>query len=294
MDVELSVIVPVYNEESSLPSLFKRLKKSMDKIGKVYELIFVNDASEDGSLYMLENFSKGNDNTKIVNFHRNKGQHMAIIAGMKEAQGDIVITIDADMQTPPEEIHKVIEKMGEGFDYVGTFRDTRKDNFFRTYISKLVNWFRENILDVQGMKDHGCMLRCFQKKLVQKILKRYDEYSFVPILAYSLCDKYSEIEMKHLAREFGNSNYSCSKLITTSFYLMTSASIKPLHIITFTGIALTVLSGFVLLLMTLFFALCLVKGFTLTLVLIVFLLSFILMAIGIVGEYIIRVALPKN
>jgi undecaprenyl-phosphate 4-deoxy-4-formamido-L-arabinose transferase len=238
-NVEISVVVPVYNEAASLSSLFTRLKQSMDKIDKSYELIFVNDFSSDGSSAELANFQSTGEvlNVKVLSLKINTGQHAAIVEGMKESAGNVVITIDADMQTPPEEIYKIVEEMEKGFDYVGSYRDDRKDNWIKALLSNIANWGRENVLGIRGMKDHGCMLRGFRKSLVSKITKKYNDYSFVPILAYSLCEKYSEVEMKHNKGEFGRSGHSCYKLLMTTLNLLCTSS-HSIRIISLLGVIL--------------------------------------------------------
>src|SRR5574343_292157 len=146
MNPELSVVIPVYNEEAGLDVLFSRLYPALDALNRSYEIIFVNDGSRDRSAAILrEQFQKRPDVTRVVLFANNFGQHMAIMAGFEQTRGSIVITLDADLQNPPEEIGRLVEKMHEGFDYVGTIREKRQDSFFRTYASKAMNRLHERI-----------------------------------------------------------------------------------------------------------------------------------------------------
>ena len=161
--MEISVIIPVYNEEGNLAPLFKRLCKSMDEIGRPWEVIFINDGSRDASGTLLRDYQKERpDVVRIIDFNGNFGQHTAIIAGFERAKGDVVVTLDADLQNPPEEIGKLIKKIDEGYDVVGAYRKTREDSFFRKYASKLVNFARDKMTNIR-MKDQGCMLRAYKK-----------------------------------------------------------------------------------------------------------------------------------
>src|SRR5881628_4009373 len=145
-DLALSVVIPVYNEEAGLASLFARLYPALDALGQSYEVIFVNDGSRDRSAALLrEQFAKRPDVTRVVLLNGNFGQHMAIMAGFERCRGERVVTLDADLQNPPEEIGKLLAKMDEGHDYVGTVRSERQDTAFRRHASRLMNAVRERI-----------------------------------------------------------------------------------------------------------------------------------------------------
>jgi undecaprenyl-phosphate 4-deoxy-4-formamido-L-arabinose transferase len=144
MKPEISVVIPVYNEQAGLAALFARLYPALDKLGASYEIVFVNDGSRDNSVAILaEQFRIRPDVTRVVLFNGNYGQHMAILAGFEAARGDIMVTLDADLQNPPEEIANLVAKMREGYDYVGSIRRKRHDAAWRTYASKAMNRLRE-------------------------------------------------------------------------------------------------------------------------------------------------------
>ena len=195
--MEISVVIPVYNEEGNLAALFKRLCKSMDEIGRPWEAIFVNDGSRDASGELLRQYQKERpDVVRIIDFNGNFGQHTAIVAGFERAKGDTVVTIDADLQNPPEEIHKLIEKIDEGYDAVGAYRKKREDTFFRKYASKLVNFARDKMTSIR-MKDQGCMLRAYKRKIVDGIIQTNERSLFIPALAYTLASNPTEVEVEH-------------------------------------------------------------------------------------------------
>ena len=151
--------------------IYTRLTDTLDKIGRVYEIIFTNDGSKDASLDLLKAFfQKRPEIIRIVDFHGNFGQHMAIMAAFEQSRGKTVVTLDADLQNPPEEIPQLLRKMDEGYDYVGSYRAHRQDSFFRTYISRLVNWFRESTTDIR-MRDQGCMLRAYSRQIIDQIVQ---------------------------------------------------------------------------------------------------------------------------
>src|SRR3989441_5748461 len=165
----LSVVIPVYNEEAVLPSLFARLYPALDALGESYEVIFVNDGSTDRSAALLrEQFQKRPDATRVILFSGNYGQHMAIVAGFERCRGDRVITLDADLQNPPEEIAKLLAKMDEGHDYVGSIRRMRQDAAWRRWASKAMNRMRERITHIR-MTDQGCMLRAYDRPIIDAI-----------------------------------------------------------------------------------------------------------------------------
>ena len=196
MTPAVSIVIPVYNEEEGLPALFARLYPALDALvakGEVYEIIFVNDGSRDRSAAILrEQFNARPDVTRVVLFNGNFGQHMAIMAGFEQTRGEIVITLDADLQNPPEEIGKLVSKMREGFDYVGTIRTQRQDSWFRKTASRAMNALREKITRIK-MTDQGCMLRAYSRGIVDAINSCREINSFIPALAYTFAQRPTEI-----------------------------------------------------------------------------------------------------
>ncbi len=238
----ISIVIPVYNEEAGLAGLFARLYPALDALGEPYEIVFVNDGSRDRSAAILrEQFAARPDVTRVVLFNGNFGQHMAIMAGFEKTRGDIVITLDADLQNPPEEIGKLVAKMREGYDYVGTIRKQRQDSWFRRNASKAMNALRERITHIK-MTDQGCMLRAYSRGIVEAINSCNEINTFIPALAYTFAQRPVEIEVAHEERAAGESKYSLYSLIRLNFDLMTGFSLVPLQWFSFAGIAIAGLS----------------------------------------------------
>ncbi|HEX4325951.1 MAG TPA: glycosyltransferase [Burkholderiales bacterium] len=242
MTPAVSIIIPVYNEEAGLAQLFARLYPALDALGETYEIIFVNDGSRDRSAAILrEQFQARPDVTRVVLFNGNFGQHMAILAGFERARGEIMVTLDADLQNPPEEISKLVAKAREGYDYVGTIRLQRQDSAFRRYASKAMNALREKITRIK-MTDQGCMLRAYGRNIVDAINSCHEVYTFVPALGYTFARRPVEIEVAHEERAAGESKYSLYSLIRLNFDLMTGFSIVPLQWFSAAGIGIATLS----------------------------------------------------
>ena len=216
--MDISVIIPVFNEEENLKLLYKRMTDTLKKIGKSYELVFVNDCSKDSSLAILKDFAAQDKCVKVVSFEKNCGQHAAIVAGFESASGDLQITIDADLQNPPEEIEKIAAEFDRGFDHIATIRQTRNDTPFRKYASKAVNKVRKVITRVP-ITDQGCMMRGYSKALSNAILERADEHAFIPMLGYRMAKKPTEILINPAARNAGESKYNVFSLAKLAFNL---------------------------------------------------------------------------
>jgi len=233
--IELSVVIPVYNEEAGLEALFSRLYPALDALAVSYEVVFVNDGSRDRSAAMLrEQFSRRPDVTRVILFNGNYGQHLAIMAGFEHSRGERVVTLDADLQNPPEEIGALLAKMDEGYDYVGTVRRRRRDSAFRRYASQLMNRVRERITDI-SMTDQGCMLRAYGRPIVEAINQCREVNTFIPALAYTFAHNPTEIEVKHDERAAGETKYSLYRLIRLNFDLVTGFSVVPLQIFSMLG-----------------------------------------------------------
>ena len=176
----ISIVIPAYNEEAVLPTLFDRLYPALDDLPHSYELIIIDDGSADKTAAMLGvQFEKRPDVTRVVYLQNNFGQHAAILAGFKVSRGEYVITLDADLQNPPEEISKLVEQMDAGHDYVGTIRRKRQDVFWRMAASKLMNKLRKNITKIT-MTDQGCMLRGYNRRIIDTINQTQDINTFLP------------------------------------------------------------------------------------------------------------------
>ena len=238
----LSVVIPVYNEEEGLPELFARLYPALDALGINYEVLFTNDGSRDRSAAVLrEQFQRRPDVTRVILFNGNYGQHMAIMAGFEHCRGSRIVTLDADLQNPPEEIGNLLTAMDEGHDYVGTIRRMRQDSAFRRYASRAMNKLRERITSIK-MTDQGCMLRAYSRDIVAAINSTRDSSTYIPALAYSFAHRPTEIEVAHEERFAGESKYSLYKLIQLNFDLMTGFSTAPLQVFSLIGIVISLLS----------------------------------------------------
>jgi undecaprenyl-phosphate 4-deoxy-4-formamido-L-arabinose transferase len=239
---QVSIVIPVYNEEAGLAGLFARLYPALDALGRSYEIIFVNDGSRDRSAALLrEQFQKRPDVTRVVLFNGNFGQHMAIMAAFEQCRGDMIVTLDADLQNPPEEIGKLLAQMDAGHDYVGSIRVQRQDSAFRRHASRLMNATRERITRIR-MTDQGCMLRAYSRDIVAAINACREVNTFIPALAYTFAKNPVEIEVAHEERAAGESKYSLYSLIRLNFDLVTAFSVVPLQLFSFAGILISILS----------------------------------------------------
>jgi undecaprenyl-phosphate 4-deoxy-4-formamido-L-arabinose transferase len=238
----LSVVIPVYNEEEVLPALFARLYPALDALECTYEIVFVNDGSRDRSAALLrEQFQKRPDVTRVILFNGNFGQHMAIMAGFEHVRGERIVTLDADLQNPPEEIGKLLARMDEGHDYVGSIRKMRQDAAWRRWASKAMNRLRERITHIR-MTDQGCMLRAYDRAIVDAIRASREVSTYIPALAYSFAHNPAEVEVEHEERHAGESKYSLYKLIRLNFDLVTGFSVLPLQLFSLFGILVAVVS----------------------------------------------------
>jgi undecaprenyl-phosphate 4-deoxy-4-formamido-L-arabinose transferase len=288
---ELSVVIPVYNEEEGLQTLFDRLYPALDKLGISYEIVFINDGSRDRSAAILrEQFQHRPDVTRVVLFNGNFGQHMAILAGFEHTRGRRVVTLDADLQNPPEEIAKLLAKMDEGHDYIGSIRKQRNDSWWRHVASRAMNNLRERITRIK-MTDQGCMLRAYDRNIIDAINSCQEVNTFVPALAYTFARSPAEVVVEHEERAVGESKYSLYSLIRLNFDLMTGFSVVPLQWFSMVGIAVSLLSGALVVLLV---ARRLIVGpevegvFTLFAIAF-FLIGVTLFGIGMLGEYIGRI-----
>lgn len=289
--VEVSVVIPVYNEEDGLQALFDRLYPAMDSLGESYEIIFINDGSRDRSAQILASqFHKRPDVTRVVLFNGNFGQHMAILAGFEHTRGKIVITLDADLQNPPEEIPRLVATMREGHDYVGTIREQRNDTAFRRYASRAMNRLREKITKIQ-MTDQGCMLRAYDRNVIDTINACREVNTFIPALAYTFASRPVEIVVGHEQRHAGESKYSLYQLVRLNFDLVTGFSIVPLQWFSVAGTLLSLFSAalFLALLVRRFVLGSEVQGVFTLFAVNFFLVGITLFGIGLLGEYVGRI-----
>jgi undecaprenyl-phosphate 4-deoxy-4-formamido-L-arabinose transferase len=289
----VSVVIPVFNEESCLPELIRRCLTATAATGLPFEILLVDDGSSDRSPTLIEEASRAHPGEiRGVLLNRNYGQHAAVMAGLDQCRGDIVVTLDADLQNPPEEIPRLVTAIRDGFDVVGTVRRNRQDTLFRRLSSALVNRVVQKSTGVL-MHDYGCMLRAYRRPIVRAMLQCHERSTFIPILANSFARTTTEIEVAHAQRDAGVSKYNLWKLINLQFDLLTSITTFPLRVLTVVGVLISLLGmgfGFFLL------AMRLIRGsewavqgvFTLFAVLFIFVgAQFI--GLGLLGEYLGRV-----
>ena len=291
-DPELSIVIPVYNEQDNLLLLIERCLSACQKTDRSFEIILVDDGSQDDSQDIIIQAADRHDEIIGVILNRNYGQHAAVFAGLEQSRGQIVVTLDADLQNPPEEIPRLVWEMDRGVDVVGSVRANRQDTLFRRCASAVINKVVQRATGVM-MHDYGCMLRAYRRSIVNAMLQCQERSTFIPILANSFAASTAEIFVKHCAREKGESKYSFFKLVSLQFDLLTAMSTYPLRLLSFMGAVISVSGiGFGMLLMILRFiygAVWAANGiFTLFAILFVFIgAQFI--GLGLLGEYIGRI-----
>lgn len=289
----LSIVIPVFNEKATLRELVNRCITMGDALNKPYELILVDDGSRDESVTLIKEAATQHTGKIIgVFLNRNYGQHSAVMAGFEQSRGEVVVTLDADLQNPPEEIPKLLEFIESGCDVVGSVREQRQDSLFRKYASKVINKAVQKATGVM-MSDYGCMLRAYRRPIIDAMLQCHERSTFIPVLANSFANKTAEIKVKHAQREQGESKYSVMKLINLQFDLLTSMTTFPLRLLSVLGGSIALL-GFAFSLLLI--GLRLIHGaawagegvFTVFAVLFVF-IGAQLLALGLLGEYIGRI-----
>ncbi|TND56140.1 undecaprenyl-phosphate 4-deoxy-4-formamido-L-arabinose transferase [Aeromonas dhakensis] len=292
-DIKLvSVVIPVYNEEASLPALLSRVTAACDQLSQDYEVILIDDGSHDGSTELISE-AAAREGSKLVGvlLNRNYGQHAAIMAGFETAKGDLVITLDADLQNPPEEIPRLVEAAMQGYDVVGTMRRNRQDSWFRKTASKLINKSVQKATGVH-MSDYGCMLRAYRRHIIDAMLCCQERSTFIPILANSFARRTIELEVGHAERAHGESKYGLMHLINLMYDLVTCMTTTPLRLLSIVG---SVVAGIGFVFSILLILMRLVMGadwaadgvFTLFAILFTF-VGVQLLGMGLLGEYIGR------
>ncbi len=288
----LSVVIPVYNEVACLHELIERCLAACRPLQRTFEIILVDDGSRDDSARLIEQAADQHPEIVGVMLNRNYGQHAAVMAGLAQSRGQVIVTLDADLQNPPEEIPNLVREMDKGLDVVGTVRQNRQDSLFRRLASAMINKAVRRATGVM-MHDYGCMLRAYSRPMVDAMLQCREHSTFIPILANSFARRTAEIPVGHAARQQGDSKYSLIKLISLQFDLLTSMSTFPLRMLSLTGCVIAASGmGFGLFLMAMrliYGAAWAVDGvFTLFSPLFV-LIGAQFIAMGLLGEYIGRI-----
>ncbi|RJR49570.1 MAG: glycosyltransferase [Desulfobacteraceae bacterium] len=290
---KISVVVPVFNEAGSLQTLYDRLSKVLCSLRFDFEIVFVDDGSQDKSPAMLKALASQDTHVKAIILARNFGQHSAVCAGFEMAQGDVVVTLDADLQNPPEEIPKLVAKIEEGFDVVGGIRQTRKDPVARRLISFVTNHMASVVVG-RTMRDCGCMLRAYRKDVIDEMLQLNHAAVFIPALTASLANRFTEIPVAHDMRFEGKSKYNLFRFLLIYFDLITGYSAIPIQIVSIAGFVTAgagFLFGLFLLVRRLVIGPDVSQGvFTLMAILFLF-MGLLLLVLGLIGEYISRIYL---
>jgi undecaprenyl-phosphate 4-deoxy-4-formamido-L-arabinose transferase len=290
--IDVSVVIPIFNEAANLPALHERLTAVLDALGRAAEVWYVDDGSTDQSLAILRDIAERDTRVGVVELARNAGQHAAVLAGFAASRGAVVVTLDGDLQNPPEEIPKLLARIDDGCEVVGTWRENRNDPLLRRVASALVNRATAATVGVR-MRDYGCMLRAYRREIVDQVVECNERSLFIPALANTLARRTAEVEVAHAERASGRSKYPLLKLMRLGFDLMTGFSLLPIQLVSLAGIVVALAGvGFGLFL----FGRRLIVGpevegvFTLFAILFVF-IGILILAVGLVGEYIGRIYL---
>ena len=242
--MNISLVVPVYNEEQNLPLLFDAIVKSLEPLGRAWEVIFVDDGSRDGSVSVLDGlFQRDPLHVRVIEFRRNFGQTAAIAAGIDHARGDVIILLDADLQNDPADIPMMLAKLDEGYDLVSGWRRNRKDNALtRNLPSHLANGLISAVTGVR-LHDYGCTLKAYRRGALEGFKLYGEMHRFIPVFAHSVGARIAEVEVHHHARKFGKAKYGLERtlkvvldLFTVKFLLDYSS--KPIYLFGGTGLAL--------------------------------------------------------
>jgi undecaprenyl-phosphate 4-deoxy-4-formamido-L-arabinose transferase len=287
----ISIVIPVYNESANLSALWTRLEPVVSALGRECEVIFIDDGSRDDSLNILQELAARDARVRVVELARNFGQHSALLAGFRICRGDIVVTLDADLQNPPEEIPKLIAAIDAGNDVVGGWREERQDVTYRRMASRLQNRLTSMLVGV-SMHDYGCMLRAYRRHIIETVVECDEKAAFVPALANTFAKRVAEIPVAHAERAGGESKYNIFSLAHLSLNLITGFSLLPMRALSLTGMGIFLLDA-------IFAAVLLAhrliygpqqEGALWTLFSILFLfVGLIFLALGLIGEYIGRI-----
>ena len=299
---DISIVIPVLDEEENIPVLYSELKKVMDALNKNYEIIFIDDGSKDKTFKILKGLQEKDKKVKIIKFRKNFGQTSAIQAGFDNANGKLIITMDADLQNDPGDIPELLDKINEGYDVVSGWRHNRKDPFFTKKIpSKISNWLAVKLTGVD-IHDFGCTLKAYRKDSLEGIKLYGEMHRYIPALVAWSGFSVAEIKVKHHPRKYGKAKYGFQRLlkgfldlINLKFWMQYST--RPLHLFGFLGICLF-FAGFIvgiyLTIMKLFFGMGLSNRPILLLAVLLVVLGVQFIIFGFLGEIMVRVYYDKK
>ncbi len=286
--LSFSVIIPAYNEEGSIEPLYRRLTAVLTDLAAPYEIIFVDDGSKDSTFQVMKKLFESDSNVKVVQLTRNFGQHPALLAGFRVAKNKVIITLDADMQNPPEEIPKLLDKLKQGHEIVFGIPAVRKHSLFKRSISFFARWFLAKILPVNATSISG--FRMITLEVIQKLLSLEEKDKFLDGLLCWMGYNIAVVYVKHDVRKTGQAKYTLFKMLGMWFDIIVSFTNLPLKIATFGGIFFGVI-GIILAVLYLaryFFGGYAVPGFATTIITVTVFSGVQLFCLGILGEYIGR------
>lgn len=293
---ELSIIVPLYNESDNVPELYKSLLKAIGPIGKQFEIIMIDDGSDDATWDKINEIAEKDKRIKAILFTRNFGQTAALSAGIDIAEGDVIVTIDGDMQNDPNDIPMMLKKIEEGYDVVSGWRKSRKDRFITRIIpSVAANSF---ISYVSGVKlhDYGCTLKAYKKEVIKKVKLYGEMHRFIPIYACWHTTKLIEVPVSHFPRKRGKSKYGMERIVKVLLDLivvkfLSKYSQKPIYIFGGLGVV-SIILGFIVGLYTVYLKLFQHTSFIQTplpnLCVLLFVLGFNSILMGLLAELTVR------
>jgi len=295
-EVYLSVVLPVYNELENLEILQDQLKAVLTKLGRTYEVIYVDDGSSDGSLKKLQELAEADDTVTVIQLRRNFGQTAALSAGIDYARGEIIVCQDADLQNDPEDIPRLLAKLDEGYDLVSGWRKNRQDHWlWRKSTSALANWIISRVVDFK-LHDIGCTLKAYRRELLNHIRLYGQMHRFIPALALQVGAKVAEIPVNHHPRLHGHSKYGLNRTFSVILDLLTlkffgSFISNPLRVFGGFGLVLMGLSflvGVIMVFQKFYYGLSLIQTPLLLLSSMLFILGFFCILQGFTAELLIR------
>jgi glycosyltransferase involved in cell wall biosynthesis len=295
--VKLSLIVPVYNEEESLQLLFEAIRQALEPLPHTWEVIFVDDGSQDGSLAALKAFAqKDSAHVRVIVLRRNFGQTAAIAAGIDHAQGEIIVLLDADMQNDPADIPMMLAKLGEGYDVVSGYRKDRKDTFTtRILPSRIANWLISVVTGVR-LHDYGCTLKAYHRDVLSGFRLYGEMHRFIPVYAHAAGARIAEVPVRHHPRKYGKANYGLERTVKVLLDLFTvkfllSYAAKPIYLFGGTGIGLMFISTLALLVLMIrrvFFNISVLASPFFQMSVMFFILGFQSILMGLIAELLVR------
>jgi undecaprenyl-phosphate 4-deoxy-4-formamido-L-arabinose transferase len=290
--IELSIVIPVFNEEAVLPELYRRIKEVCDNIEKSYEILFIDDGCLDGSSLKLQELHRTDDKVRVVQFTRNFGQQAAVLAVFRLSRGEIIVQIDSDLQNPPEEIPKLLDALSENYDLITTISKKRKDDFWRIAGSSFLRWFGQKVLGGRFILNLSSF-RAMRRSVIEKIDSCSDRSRYMAVLASWMAVPSKEIEVEHHNRTKGSTKYGFFDLVILSWDLIAGFSNTPLRFVTYMGVVGSII-GFTVTAFLLFQRIVndiLFEGFIVLSAVFAFFAGVQLLSIGILGEYIGRIYL---